>query len=77
MTCVSSRRAGAGRQAGPGRGAAFEHRSRRRRAPGWVRAELFVPDRAAERKALCDRRDTTYCRNKLGVTAMTSAIYVR
>ena len=46
-------------------------------SPGWVRAELFAPDLAEERAALCDLPDTTYCRNLLGVTAMTSAIYVR
>ena len=45
--------------------------------PGWVRAELFVPDRARSARRSATSRDTTYCRNKLGVTAMTSAIYVR
>jgi hypothetical protein len=44
---------------------------------GWVRAELFLPDLAEQRAALCDRPDTTYCRNMLAVTAMTSAMYVR
>ena len=46
--------------------------------PGWVRAELYVPD-AADQRRLCDQPEstTTYCRNKLGVTAMTSPIYVR
>jgi hypothetical protein len=46
-------------------------------APGWVRAELFDPDLAAERSAVCDSTETTYCRNMLGVTAMTSAMYLR
>ena len=47
-------------------------------APGWVRAELFSPDLAEQRGAVCgDSTDTTYCRNMLGVTAMTSAMYVR
>ena len=58
-------------------GPAFEHAFDAPAAPGWVRAELFAPDLAEERKALCDTPDTTYCRNMLGVTAMTSAIYVR
>ncbi len=58
-------------------GPSFEHRFKATGMPGWVRAELFAPDLAAQRRALCDRPDTTYCRNMLGVTAMTSAIYVR
>jgi hypothetical protein len=57
---------------GPG----FTHSFTAPAAPGWVRAELFVPD-AADVRALCDQPQTTYCRNKLGVTAMTSAMYVR
>ena len=59
---------------GPG----FVHEFDAPAAPGWVRAELFAPDLLEERKALCgDRPDTTYCRNMLAVTAMTSAMYVR
>jgi hypothetical protein len=58
-------------------GTSFEHRFKAPGTPGWVRAELYAPDLAAERRALCDRPDTTYCRNRLGVTAMTSAMYVR
>jgi hypothetical protein len=58
-------------------GPTFEHQFEAPAAPGWVRAELFAPDLAEERQALCDRPDTTYCRNMLGVTAMTSAMYVR
>jgi len=58
-------------------GPAFVHEFDAPAAPGWVRAELFAPDLAAERQALCDGPDTTYCRNMLGVTAMTSAMYVR
>ena len=61
----------------PVTGPAFEHSFDAPAAPGWVRAELFSPDLAEERKALCDRPDTTYCRNTLGVTAMTSPMYVR
>jgi hypothetical protein len=58
-------------------GSSFEHAFDAPSAPGWVRAELFVPDLAEARKALCDQPQTTYCRNQLGVTAMTSAMYVR
>jgi len=59
-------------------GPSFEHDFQAPAAPGWVRAELFSPDLAEERAALCgDSTETTYCRNMLGVTAMTSAMYVR
>jgi len=58
-------------------GPTFQYEFAAPSAPGWVRAELFSPDLAEERKALCDHPDTTYCRNMLGVTAMTSAMYVR
>jgi hypothetical protein len=58
-------------------GPAFEHAFQAPSEAGWVRAELFAPDLAAERQAVCDLPDTTYCRNMLGVTAMTSAMYVR
>jgi hypothetical protein len=54
----------------------FKHGFHAPSAPGWVRAELLVPD-AADQRALCNQPQTTYCRNKLGVTAMTSAIYIR
>ena len=45
----------------------------------WVRAELFDPDLAEQREVACDPlvgSGTTYCRNMLLVTAMTSALYV-
>ena len=61
----------------PVTGPSFEHAFTAPAKPGWVRAELFDPDLAAERKALCDQPETTYCRNMLAVTAMTSAMYVR
>jgi hypothetical protein len=61
----------------PVTGPAFEHEFKAPAEPGWVRAELFSPDLAEQRGAVCDGSDTTYCRNMLGVTAMTSAIYVR
>jgi len=46
----------------------------------WVRAELFDPDGADARRAACEEQfgtETTYCRNELLVTAMTSAVYLR
>ena len=59
-------------------GPSFQYDFQAPSAPGWVRAELFSPDLAEERAALCgDSAETTYCRNMLGVTAMTSAMYVR
>ena len=61
----------------PVEGPEFEHEFEAPAEPGWVRAELFDPDLAAERSAACDGSDTTYCRNMLGITAMTSAMYVR
>jgi hypothetical protein len=61
----------------PVTGPSFDHDFAAPAAPGWVRAELFSPDLAEQRQALCDNDQTTYCRNMLGVTAMTSAMYVR
>jgi len=61
----------------PVTGPSFQHEFQAPGAPGWVRAELFLPDLAEQREALCDNDQTTYCRNMLGVTAMTSAMYVR
>lgn len=55
----------------------FQHDFEAPAEPGWVRAELFDPDLAEQRSAVCDNADTTYCRNMLGVTAMTSAMYVQ
>ena len=49
------------------------------RAATWVRAEVVVRDGADERAALCDGTfggETTYCRNRVGVLALTSAIYL-
>ena len=71
-----------GRQAFPPlpiTGARFEHRFRLPRRADWVRAEIFDPDLAAERNVTCDEMfgdQTTYCRNRLLVRAMTSAIYL-
>lgn len=61
----------------PVTGPEFEHALAAPAEPGWVRAELFSPDLLEQRQAVCDVPDTTYCRNMLGITAMTSAIYVQ
>lgn len=45
----------------------------------WVRAELVAPDGADVRAATCDPvlgDDTSYCRDRVGLLALTSAIYV-
>lgn len=60
-------------------GRSFEHRFRVPKGTSWVRAELLEPD-AAEARAACDGafgEDTTYCRNRLGLLAQTSAIFIR
>lgn len=47
-------------------------------ASPWVRAELVLPDLEAQRETLCDPvvgEQTTLCRNRLAVLALTSAIY--
>jgi predicted metal-dependent phosphoesterase TrpH len=47
---------------------------------GWVRASLYSPDGAAQRKQLCDPvvgGQTTLCRYEVGLLAMTSAIYLQ
>lgn len=47
--------------------------------PGWLWAELYTEDGRAQRRAACDAAvgsRTTYCRNRAGVLAMTSAMYV-
>ncbi len=46
---------------------------------GWVRASLYLPDGAAQRRLACDDElgsKTTLCRYELGMIAMTSAIYL-
>ena len=55
----------------------FQHEFKAPAEPGWIRAELFDPDLAEERSANCEAQGTTYCKNMLGVTAMTSAMYLR
>lgn len=45
----------------------------------WARAETFEPDAREQRRGLCDEPfgdKTTYCRNQVGVLAMTSALYL-
>ncbi len=45
----------------------------------WVRAELVAPDGADVRSTTCDPflgNETSYCRDRLGLVALTSAIYV-
>ena len=46
----------------------------------WVRAEIADPDAEDERRAACDDvvgSETTYCRNRALVLAMTSALYLQ
>ncbi|HET7530518.1 MAG TPA: CehA/McbA family metallohydrolase [Mycobacteriales bacterium] len=48
-------------------------------ADGWVWASLAEPDAQDQRRAACDPvvgGSSTYCRYELGMTAMTSALYV-
>jgi glycerophosphoryl diester phosphodiesterase len=59
---------------------AFEHRFTVPAGTRWVRAELVEPDAAEQRAILCDDAlgdQTTYCRNRLGVLAMSSALYLQ
>lgn len=45
----------------------------------WVRAELTGPDGAEVRRATCDPLvgdETSYCRDRVGLVALTSAVYV-
>lgn len=47
--------------------------------PRWVRAEIYEPDAVAARRGSCNALlggETTYCRNSLGVLAMTSALFL-
>ena len=46
----------------------------------WAYAELYGDDAQETRAATCDATlgdQTTYCRNRIALQAMTSAIYVR
>lgn len=58
---------------------AFTHDFSLPKEQTWVRAEIFHPDAAAERSAICDSTfgsQTTYCRNSLLVLGMTSALFL-
>ncbi len=47
--------------------------------PGWIWAQLYAEDVRAQRRTGCEPAlgaETTYCRNRVGVLAMTSAMYV-
>jgi hypothetical protein len=62
----------------PVTGPAFEHSFTMPPEATWVRAEIFDPDLAEERRSLCDEPfggESTYCRNMLAVAGMTSAMY--
>ncbi len=64
----------------PVTGPEFEHSFEVPDGTTWARAEIFLPDGAPERAQICDEQfgdQTTYCRNALGVLAMTSAIFLR
>jgi hypothetical protein len=66
-----------------GQGGALQGKAYTFRAPaqpGWVRAILHGPDLRDARRATCDSLVgslTTYCRNRVVVLALTSAIYLR
>ena len=60
-------------------GTSFEHRFTVPGDAAWVRAEVVQRDAQAERDAACDGQlggETTYCRNRLALLAMTSALYL-
>lgn len=45
--------------------------------PDWIRAEVVIDDAREQRAGACDEplgHETTYCRNRLGILGMTSAI---
>jgi hypothetical protein len=58
----------------------FEHRFTLPRDWGWARAEVYGEDLQAERAGACEDAlggETTYCRNRIALLAMTSALYLR
>jgi hypothetical protein len=60
-------------------GPRFEHRFAAPAGASWIRAELLEPDGVDARRALCDPlvgAETTYCRNRLAVLALTSALII-
>ncbi|MEA2499369.1 MAG: hypothetical protein QOH26_1774, partial [Actinomycetota bacterium] len=57
----------------------FEHGFTLPEDASWAWAEVYYEDLPAERAAVCDDffgGDTTYCRNKMAVVGMTSALYL-
>src|SRR5204863_10172770 len=60
-------------------GATFEHRFTVPKGTTWLYAELYGEDARETRAQACEPQrgsDTTYCRNRIALLAMTSAIYV-
>ncbi|MGH9185085.1 MAG: CehA/McbA family metallohydrolase, partial [Acidimicrobiales bacterium] len=60
-------------------GVSFAHTFTAPPGTNWVRAEVVMPDGIGARRALCDPLlgpVTTYCRNRIAVLAMTSALYL-
>ena len=58
-------------------GTSFEHRFTLPRRATWVRAEVGHPDGRRIRQANCPRELLgSYCRNRILVLAMTSALYL-
>jgi hypothetical protein len=58
----------------------FEYRFSAPAGTRWLRAEVLEPDAAAERATVCDDAvgdQTTYCRNRLAVMALSSALYLQ
>jgi hypothetical protein len=57
----------------------FEHAFTLPEESSWAWAEVYYEDLPAERAAICDDffgTQTTYCRNKMSVIGMTSALYL-
>jgi hypothetical protein len=63
---------------------AFEHRFRAPAGTTWVHAQVYGEDRRDEREELCVAlvgadlsEQTTYCRNRVAMLALSSALYLR
>ena len=57
----------------------FEHRFTLPAGSGWARAEVYGEDLQAERAGACESSlgdETTYCRNRIALLAMTSALFL-
>ena len=64
----------------PVTGASFEHDFTAPKGVTWAFAELYGEDAREERQQLCEPligSQTTYCRNRIALLAMTSALYVK